>query len=144
MRSNGLEIDIFKREFKMKSINVVAAIIKKNNKIFIAERGFGEFEGLYEFPGGKIEQNESPKEALKREILEEINAEIEIDSFYHHVHYKYPTFILEMDCYLCHLTKEHIELLEHTNSKWIDPFEENVKWVPADIELIEEIKKRGL
>ncbi len=128
----------------MKEIHVVAAIIKRDDKIFIAERGYGEFKGMYEFPGGKIEVNEAPEAALKRELLEEMNAEIEVDTFFCHVHYLYTTFILEMDCYVCHLVNEHIDLLEHTDAKWINPFEENIKWVPADVEVIEEIRKRGV
>ena len=79
----------------MKTINVVAGIIKKDNKIFIAERGYGEFKGMYEFPGGKIEPGEKPKDALKRELYEEMQAHIEVDSFFYHVHYEYPDFILD-------------------------------------------------
>lgn len=127
-----------------KTINVVAAILKKDNKILIAERGYGEFKGMYEFPGGKIEVGEKPEEALKRELKEEMQANIEVDSFFYHVHYEYPNFILEMDCYVCHLLDSHITLLEHTASKWIEPNEENIVWVPADIEVIEEIRKRGI
>ena len=78
----------------MKTINVVAGIIKKDNKIFIAERGYGEFKGMYEFPGGKIEPGEEPKDALKRELYEEMQAHIEVDSFFYHVHYEYSDFIL--------------------------------------------------
>jgi ADP-ribose pyrophosphatase len=127
-----------------KVINVVAAILKKDSKIFIAERGYGEFKGMYEFPGGKIEVGEKPQDALKRELKEEIQANVEIDYFFYHVHYEYPNFILEMDCYVCHLLDSHVALLEHTASKWIDPNEENIIWVPADIEVIEEIRKRGI
>ena len=104
----------------MKTINVVAGIIKKDNKIFIAERGYGEFKGMYEFPGGKIEPGEEPKDALKRELYEEMQAHIEVDSFFYHVHYKYPDFILEMDCFICHLLDDHLVLLEHLDGKWIE------------------------
>lgn len=129
----------------MKTINVVAAIIKKDNKILIAKRGYGEFKGMYEFPGGKIEQNEKPEEALKREILEEMKTHIEVDRFFYHVHYEYPNFILEMDCFLCHLLDEHITLLEHMDYQWIDPHNDiDVIWVPADIQIIDEIRTKGI
>ena len=129
----------------MKTINVVAAIIKKDNKILIAKRGYGEFKGMYEFPGGKIEQNEKPEEALKREILEEMKTRIEVDRFFYHVHYQYPNFILEMDCFLCHLIDEQITLLEHMDYQWIDPYKDiDVIWVPADIQIIEEIRTKGI
>ena len=129
----------------MKTINVVAGIIKKDNKIFIAERGYGEFKGMYEFPGGKIEPGEEPKDALKRELYEEMQAHIEVDSFFYHVHYEYPDFILEMDCFICHLLDDHLVLLEHLDGKWIDPQDndESIVWVPADIEVINELKKRS-
>ena len=128
----------------MKTINVVAAIIKKEDKILIAERGYGEFKGMYEFPGGKVEPGEDKEEALKREILEEMNANIVVDNFFYHVHYEYPNFVLEMDCYVCHLEDDHLELLEHTDCKWIKPEENDVIWVPADIAVIEEIRNRGV
>lgn len=129
----------------MKTINVVAAIIKKDNKILIAKRGYGEFKGMYEFPGGKIEQNEKPEEALKREILEEMKTHIEVDRFFYHVYYEYPNFILEMDCFLCHLLDEQITLLEHMDYQWIDPYKDiDVIWVPADIQIIDEIRTKGI
>ena len=93
-----------------------------------------EFKGMYEFPGGKIEKGETPEEALKREIKEEMEANIEVDSFVCHVHYQYPDFILEMDCYLCHLKDSHISLLEHLDAKWIHPVQEDILWVPADVQ----------
>lgn len=127
-----------------KTIDVVAAIIKKDNKILIAERGYGEFKGMYEFPGGKIEQGEDARDALKREILEEMQARIEVDSFFYHVHYEYDSFILEMDCFVCHLLDDHITLLEHNACQWIEPNEDGITWVPADIQVIEEIRTRGL
>ena len=97
---------------------------------------------MYEFPGGKIEKGETPEEALKREIKEEMEANIEVDSFVCHVHYQYPDFILEMDCYLCHLKDSHISLLEHLDAKWIHPDQEDILWVPADVQVIEEIRKK--
>lgn len=129
----------------MKTIHVVAAIIKKDNKILIAKRGYGEFKGMYEFPGGKIELGENPEDALKREILEEMKTHIDVDQFFYHVHYEYPSFILEMDCFVCHLIDQHITLLEHMDYQWIDPHEDiDVTWVPADIQVINEIKRKGI
>lgn len=128
----------------LKSINVVAAIIKHQGKILIAQRGYGEFKGMYEFPGGKIEDGESHSVALKRELKEEMNADIEVDSFFYHVHYQYKSFILEMDCYLCHLNNDRIDLLEHTDYLWISLNENNIPWVPADIEVYDELRKRGI
>ena len=129
----------------MKTIHVVAAILKKDNKILIAKRGYGEFKGMYEFPGGKIELGENPEDDLKREILEEMKTHIDVDQFFYHVHYKYPSFILEMDCFVCHLIDQHITLLEHMDYQWIDPHEDiDVTWVPADIQVIDEIKRRGI
>lgn len=130
--------------FLMKTINVVAAILKKDNKILIAKRGYGEFKGMYEFPGGKIERGEDPEEALKRELWEEMKVHIEVDSFFYHVHYQYPTFLLEMDCYICHLLDDHITLLEHMDYQWITPKASQILWVPADVEVFEEIIKRGI
>lgn len=127
----------------MKTINVVAAIICKDNKIMIAKRGYGEFEGMYEFPGGKVEPHESKEEALVRELKEEMNANLVVDDFFMHVHYDYPSFILEMDCFLCHLSDDHYELLEHEDCKWIIPGEEDVVWVPADQQIIEKLMKRN-
>ena len=129
----------------MKTIHVVAAIIKKDNKILIAKRGYGEFKGMYEFPGRKIELGENPEDALKREILEEMKTHIDVDQFFYHVHYEYPSFILEMDCFVCHLIDQHITLLEHMDYQWIDPHEDiDVTWVPADIQVINEIKRKGI
>ncbi len=128
----------------MKTINVVAAILKNEDKILIAKRGYGEFKGMYEFPGGKIEKGEKPQDALKRELLEEMKVNIDIDYFFYHVHYKYPDFILEMDCFVCHLLDDHITLTEHMDYKWVYPDEDNILWVPADVQVIREIRKRGV
>ncbi len=128
----------------MKTINVVAAILKNEDKILIAKRGYGEFKGMYEFPGGKIEKGEKPQDALKRELLEEMKVNIDIDYFFYRVHYKYPDFILEMDCFVCHLLDDHITLTEHMDYKWVYPDEDNILWVPADVQVIREIRKRGV
>ena len=99
----------------MKTVKVVAAIIKKDNKILIASRKKGEFAGMFEFPGGKIEPGESGEQALIREIQEELETTIIIEEFFMNVNYKYPTFILDMDCYLCTLKDNHIKLNDHNS-----------------------------
>ena len=128
----------------MKTIKVVAAIIMKDNKILIAKRKKGEFAGMYEFPGGKIEKNDSGEEALIREIQEELEASITIEQYFMNVNYQYPNFILDMDCYLCTLNDNHMKLNDHSMVKWINLDEKNIDWIPADIQIIEELKKRFL
>ena len=126
----------------MKTIEVVAAIISKDDRIFATQRGYGEWKDWWEFPGGKIEQGETPEEALKREIREELSAEISIDQFLCTVDYDYPTFHLTMHCYLCSLQKESLRLNEHEAALWLTRDElNNVKWLPADLEIIEKIKE---
>ena len=129
----------------MKVINVVAAIIVKNNKIFATQRGYGDFKGGWEFPGGKIEENETPEDALKREILEELNVKIKVGEHFHTVEYDYPKFHLSMRCYICGLIDENIELKEHSAAKWLSTEElDAVDWLPADVIVINhlETKKR--
>lgn len=128
----------------MKTIRVVAAIIHEGNKILIAKRSYGEFSGLFEFPGGKFEPGESGEEAIKREILEEMNVHIEVETFYMNIKYDYDTFRLDMDCFLCHLIDHQMTLDSHSEIKWIDHDDPSINWVPADILIIDEIKKRGL
>ena len=94
----------------MKTIKVAAAIIKKDNKILIASRKTGEFAGMFEFPGGKVEPGETSKQALIREIQEELETSINIDEFFMNVNYTYPTFILDMDCFICSLKDEQIQV----------------------------------
>lgn len=126
----------------MKVINVVAAIIVKDNKIFVTQRGYGDFKGGWEFPGGKIEKNETPEEALKREILEELNVHINVDKYIYTVEYDYPKFHLSMRCYICSLLDENIELIEHSSAKWLTINElGTVDWLPADVKVINMLKK---
>ncbi len=126
----------------MKTVNVVAAIIQKDSKILATKRGYGEFENLWEFPGGKIEENETPKKALKREIKEELNAEIAIEDYLTTINYDYPTFHLNMDCYLARLASD-FKLLEHKDYKWVSKNEiDDLDWIPADIEIVELLKDR--
>ena len=125
----------------MKTINVVAAIIKHEDKIFATQRGYGEFKDYWEFPGGKIEVGETPQEALKREILEELDTEIEVGDFFTTVEWDYPEFHLHMDCFWANVIKGHLTLLEHEAAKWLS--KDNlmtVNWLPADLELIKTIK----
>lgn len=125
----------------MKTIKVVAAVIKKDNLIFATQRGYGEFKDKWEFPGGKIEENETKEEALAREIKEELNASISIDSFIKQIEYDYPSFHLVMDVYFCHLNNPHIELIEAENAKWLKIKEiYDLDWLPADFELLQYIK----
>ena len=127
----------------MKQIEVVAAIIRKGDKIFATQRGYGEWKDWWEFPGGKMEAGETPEEALKREIREELSTEISVDEFLCTVEYDYPAFHLTMHCYLCSLLTEALHLNEHEAARWLSASElESVKWLPADWQIIELIKDR--
>ncbi|MEG1630426.1 MAG: (deoxy)nucleoside triphosphate pyrophosphohydrolase [Erysipelotrichaceae bacterium] len=127
----------------MKTIKVVAAIIKKDNQILIAQRLKGDFEGLWEFPGGKIEANESSQAALKREIKEEMELNIEVGKQLISVHHTYEKFILNMKCFLCSLVDTNIILHDHKAIKWIniDIDIDSIRWVPADIKVMKAIQK---
>ncbi len=121
----------------MKHIEVVAAIIRKGDKIFATQRGYGDWKDWWEFPGGKMEEGESPEEALCREIKEELSAEIQIDRFLHTVEYDYPKFHLTMHCYICSLLGEALHLNEHEAARWLTREDiYSVKWLPADEELL--------
>lgn len=125
----------------MKKIEVVAAIIYKDEAYFATQRGYGEFEGMWEFPGGKIEPNETPESALKREIQEELGIDITIEQFLCTTDYDYPTFHLTMHCYLCSVESGEIELREHKSARWLTSETlDSVEWLPADKEVIEKIK----
>lgn len=125
----------------MKKIHVVAAIIQKENKILATQRGYGPFKGQWEFPGGKVNVEELPADALIREINEELAANINVLHFFATITHQYPDFFLHMDCFLCSLTSESIQLLEHQDAKWLSKNElEQVKWLPADLKLIPQIK----
>jgi 8-oxo-dGTP diphosphatase len=125
----------------MKQIEVVAAIIRKENKIFATQRGYGEWKDWWEFPGGKMEAGESAEEALKREIREELSTEISLDKLLCTVEYDYPKFHLTMQCYLCSLQTEALHLNEHEAARWLTKEElDSVRWLPADWEVIDKIK----
>ncbi|SFW31853.1 8-oxo-dGTP diphosphatase [Prevotellaceae bacterium HUN156] len=124
----------------MKHIEVVAAIIRKGGNILATQRGYGDFKDWWEFPGGKMETGETPEEALKREIQEELSTEISVDEFLCTVEYDYPAFHLKMHCYLCSLLTEALHLNEHEAAKWLRKDELNsVRWLPADLEVVAKI-----
>ena len=124
----------------MKTIEVVAAIIIRNNEVFATQRGYGDWKGWWEFPGGKIESGECPQEALKREIREELDAEIAVGDLLDSVEWDYPNFHLTMHCYVCSLESENICLKEHESSAWLDKETlDSVQWLPADLVLLKKI-----
>lgn len=125
----------------MKTINVVAAVIKHDNKIFATQRGYGEFKDGWEFPGGKMEQGETPKQALVREIREELDTEIEVGELIETVEYDYPQFHLTMHCFWCTVKSGNLVLKEHEAAKWLTKETlDSVEWLPADLGLIDRIK----
>lgn len=127
----------------MKEIEVVAAVIKRNDQIFASQRGYGEFKDGWEFPGGKIENGESPKDALIREIKEELNTTIEVKDLIMTVEYDYPNFHLKMHCFWAKVLDGKLILKEHEAAKWLGIEElESVEWLPADRILIDKIKKK--
>ena len=125
----------------MKHITVSAAIIHDSqNRIFATQRGSGDWKDWWEFPGGKIEPGETPEEALRREIREELSTEISVDEFLCTVEYDYPKFHLTMHCYLCSLLTGTLHLNEHEAAKWLSAEDlESVRWLPADLEVIEKL-----
>lgn len=128
----------------MKTVNVVAAIIQRGGEVLATERGYGEFAGGWEFPGGKVEPGEQPAEALVREIHEELDASIAVERHVCTVDYDYATFHLHMQCFLCHLTSD-FTLLEHHAARWVDGASiDDVAWLPADTTVIDAIKQQGI
>lgn len=126
----------------MKTIRVVAAVIRKDDKIFATQRGYGELKGGWEFPGGKIEDGETPQEALKREIEEELDTEISVGELIDTIEYDYPTFHLSMDCFWCEIVEGRLVLKEHEAARWLDrKTMDDVEWLPADVTLVGKIKE---
>lgn len=124
-----------------KRIEVAAAIIIDEGRIFATQRGYGEFKDGWEFPGGKIEQGETPKQALKREIREELDTEIEVGELFDTVEYDYPDFHLTLYCFLCTVKSGELVLKEHEAARWLTGESLNsVEWLPADIGVIEKLK----
>lgn len=124
----------------MKTIEVAAAIIVKDNKVFATQRGYGEFKDGWEFPGGKLEPGESAREALAREIREELDVDIRVEKLLETVEYDYPEFHLTMHCFICELLSEEIVLKEHEDARWLKEEElDTVDWLPADVGVIGKI-----
>lgn len=125
-----------------KRIHVVAAVIVNEGKVFATQRGYGEWQGWWEFPGGKMEAGETPEQALVREIREELDAQITVDHYLMTVDYDYPKFHLTMDCFTCHVAAGHLTLLEHSAAKWLPAGQlRSVKWLPADLEIVEKLEE---
>ena len=130
------------KETNRKTIHVVAAIIKQDNKIFATQRGYGNYKDWWELTSEKMEAGETPEEALVREIREELATEIRVDEYFMTVDYDYPEFHLSMDCFWCSVVSGELTLLEHEAAKWL-PIDNlrQVQWLPADLEIIEKIEK---
>ena len=131
---------------EMKVVRVVAAVIcdslEKKTKIFSTARGYGDFKGGWEFPGGKIEEGETPQEAVVREIREELEATVKVGELIDTIEYDYPNFHLSMDCFWCEIVDGDLVLKEHEAAKWVDKESiDDVEWLPADITLIEKVKE---
>lgn len=125
-----------------KSIEVVAAVIIDQQRVFATQRGYGERQGWWEFPGGKLETDESPEAALRREILEELATHVDVGERLCTVAHDYPNFHLTMHCYLCRVVAGNLSLLEHNASRWLSRSElEEVQWLPADVEVVELLKE---
>lgn len=126
----------------MKSIEVVAAVIQHKGRIFATQRGYGEFKDGWEFPGGKMEPKETPQQALRREIKEELDTDIEVKDLIDTINYDYPNFHLTMHCFWCTVKAGKLELLEHEDAKWLAQEElESVDWLPADKVLLPKIRE---
>lgn len=129
----------------MKTINVAAAIIRHNAKILATQRGYGEFAGGWEFPGGKVERGETPEEALVREVREELGVTIAVDALVCVVDYDYEAFHLHMHCFLCHVIDGCLELHEHMAARWLDTASlDSVDWLPADEGVLEAIRSQKI
>ena len=127
----------------MKTVEVVAAIIRRDNQIFATQRGYGDFKDGWEFPGGKVEPGETPQEALRREIKEELDVEVLVGDLLETVEYDYPNFHLTMHCFFCTMQAGEVVLKEHEAAKWLTAQTlDSVKWLPADEGLIEKLREK--
>ena len=126
----------------MKRIRVAAAVIRREDEVFATQRGYGSYKDWWEFPGGKIEEGESPEEALVREIREELDTDIEVTSFLQTVEYEYPEFHLSMDCFWCRIREGQLKLLEHEAARWL-PLNDlrQVNWLPADLLVVDALER---
>lgn len=126
----------------MKTLRVVAAIIIEQGQVFATQRGYGDFKGGWEFPGGKIDAGETPEEALVREIKEELDTEVEVKELLDTVEYDYPNFHLSMDCFICSIKSGNLVLKEHEAAQWLTRENlDSVDWLPADLGLIDKIRE---
>ena len=138
----NVSCQILNQRKTIKTLNVVAAIIKRDNKILATKRGYGEFMNMWEFPGGKIEPDETKEQALIREIKEELDCTIEPTKFALDLEYQYPTFYLKMSCFEAIIKEGTPKLLEHNDARWLKKEElDDVEWIPADIEAVNYLKK---
>lgn len=127
----------------MKIIRVVAAIIHADGRIFVTQRGYGEYKDGWEFPGGKVEAGETPEDAIKREIREELDTEISVGELIDTIEYDYPNFHLSMDCFWCEIVSGDLVLKEHEAAKWLTKDTlDSVEWLPADIIIIDKIREK--
>ena len=127
----------------MKTVNVVAAVIKDVDKVFATARGYGEYKGWWEFPGGKIEAGETPEDALVREIKEELDSDILVEEYIDTIEYDYPSFHLSMKCYFCKLILGELTLKEADDARWLTKDTiDDVNWLPADITILDKVKKK--
>lgn len=128
----------------MKTIKVVAAIIRKENSVFATQRGYGDYKDWWEFPGGKVEEGETPERALIREIKEELDSDITVEKFLTTVEHDYPKFHLSMDCFWCRVQSGKLTLLEHEAARWL-PINDlrQVNWLPADVKVVEAIESES-
>ena len=126
----------------MKVVRVVSSVIFEGNMVLAAQRGYGKYEGWWEFPGGKIEENETNEQALRREIKEELDIDINVGKLMTIIEYSYPEFHLKMYCYKCTINSGQIRLIEHKNCRWVGAKDiMDLKWLPADLNFVKELKQ---